>query len=173
MLNLSGRKALFIIAPSKFRDEELFETKKVLEGYGASATIASSSAAIAEGMLGAKVKPDITLAEVKVDEFDAIIFVGGSGASVYFHDPIAHSIAIQAERSNKVIAAICFGGAILSNAGILLGRKVTAFPSIEQDIVQKGGIFTGAAVEVDGNLITADGPASAKKFGEEIAKGLA
>lgn len=40
-----------------------------------------------------KIKPDILINEIKVEEYDAIVFVGDSGASQYWNDPIAHSIA--------------------------------------------------------------------------------
>jgi protease I len=64
---------------------------------------------------------------------------------------------------------------ILSKAGVLRGKRATVFPSAEDiKIVKDGGAqYTGANVETDGRLITADGPQSAERFAEAIGKILA
>jgi len=41
--------------------------------------IASDGEGIAEGVSGMRVKVDLSLEEVKVDEYDAVIFIGGPG----------------------------------------------------------------------------------------------
>lgn len=169
---LTGRKILMIIACQRFRDEELLIPKNKLEQSGATVTIASSSLMTANGALGTAVKPDIPVDKVMVDAYDAVIFVGGPGATEYFHDPKAHAIAIDAVKSNKVLGAICLAPSILANAGVLSGKKATAFVSEENNLIQKGANFTGNPVESDGNLITADGPQSANKFAESIIKAL-
>ena len=80
MQELTGKKVVMIIAEKNFRDEELLEPKKILEEEGASVTVASTTLRTATGMFGAKATPDILLSELKMDEYDAIIFVGGAGA---------------------------------------------------------------------------------------------
>jgi len=61
---------------------------------------------------------------------------------------------------------------ILTNAGILKGKKATAHPS-EADKLRAGGVeYTGKSVEKDGNIITASGPTAAREFGAELAKAL-
>lgn len=79
MASLSGVKVVMIIAHENFRDEELLETREELLDAGASVTVASSSRTPATGMLGARVTPDKTLQEIRVDDYDAVIFVGGTG----------------------------------------------------------------------------------------------
>ena len=89
MVDLSGKNIVMVVAPDNFRDEELLEPKGVFEDYGANVVVASKGVNTAKGMLGAIVDIDVDLADVSVDECDAVVFVGGSGASVYFDDPLA------------------------------------------------------------------------------------
>jgi protease I len=173
MSSLSGKNVLLIIAPSNFRDEELFDTKTELEKAGAATTIASKQTGTITGMLGGTAKATLSLSAVKASDFDAVVFVGGSGASAYFNDSTAQKIAKDAAAQGKVLAAICIAPSILANAGLLQGKDATAFSSESGNLQSKGANYTGQAVTVDGKIITANGPAAAKQFGKEIVKALA
>jgi protease I len=172
MQKLIGRRIIMVIAHRNFRDEELVEPKNILENQGATVSIASSSISAAKGMLGLEVMPDLSIDEIKVDEFDAIIFVGGSGATEFFHNQKAHFLAIEAVRGNKVLGAICLASSILANAGVLAGKKATGFLSEENNLRVKGANYTGAKIEIDDKIITAIGPESAVDFGKAIAQAL-
>ena len=165
-------KVLMIIAPRNFRDEELFHTKEELESSGNSVTIASTTIDTATGMLGGTAKPNMTINDVNVDDYDAFVFVGGTGSSIYFNNPKAHEIARTANEKGKLLGAICIAPSTLANAGLLRGKKVTSYPSEESNLRSKGANYTGSPVEKDGNIITADGPSSAREFGRMIAKSL-
>jgi len=168
----AAKKVLMIIAHQNFRDEEYSKPRTILEKAGLEITVASSSLDTSKGTLGSKVKPDILLGNVDIANFDCIIFVGGAGASEYFNNPQALSIAKQTAASNKILAAICIAPAILANAGVLQQKKVTSFSSVKKDLQERGAIYTGKGVEVDGNIITANGPQSAQEFGREILSAL-
>lgn len=167
-----AKPVLMIVAPVNFRDEECLRPKAVLQGIGSRVTIASKGVRQARGMLGATLAVDKDIADVNVSDYAAVVFVGGSGASVYFNDPRVISIAKQASREGKIIGAICIAPSILANAGLLQGRKATAYPSEEQNLRAKGAIYTGEDVTVDGKIITAKGPHAAAAFGEALAKAL-
>ena len=168
MQRLKGKKVLMVIAKSKFRDEEYAEPRKALESEGASITVASSSLAESDGMLGMKVKPDILLSDAKESEFDGIVFVGGGGAKEYFDSPVAHQLAKAFLGHGKLTSAICIAPATLANAGLLKGRKATAFPSSEGALRSHGAVVTGEPVAVDGTIVTAVGPEAAKQFGKKL-----
>lgn len=167
-----GKNVLMIIAPENFRDEELFDTKSVLEAAGAAVTIASKGVSEAKGALGGKASVDKDIEDVNVADYDAVVFVGGPGAAVYFDDETVLSIAKASAEQGKVTAAICIAPSILANAGVLDGRKATCFSSEKGNLEEKGADYTGDDVTVDGLIITANGPRAAKKFGQEIAKAL-
>ena len=166
------KKAALIIAHQRFRDEELLEPKRILEEGGVGVTLVSTSLETATGMLGAKVKPDILLDDLKVEDYDAIVFIGGSGASEYWNNPKALEIAEEAAKAGKLVGAICIAPVTLANAGILRGKRATVFSSEVGKIKSKGAVYTGAGVEVDGNIITGEGPTSAEKFGRALLDAL-
>jgi len=169
---LQGKSILMIIAHQDFRDEEYEEPRQVFEGRGAKVTVASSSLETAKGALGAQVKPDLLLKDAAVGDYDAIVFVGGPGAQEYWDDPVAHVIAQEAVAEGKVLAAICIAPATLARAGVLKGKKATVFSSEAGALKAGGANYTGASVERDGLIITANGPQAAAEFAEEIAKAL-
>ena len=164
-------RVLMIVAPQEFRDEEYLHPREELEKKGARITVASLTTNECAGRFGAKVTPDISIDKVDVDDYDAVVFVGGGGSKVYFDNDTALRIAKEFATKGKVTSAICIAPMILANAGLLKGRKATAWDH-EDDIKNAGGTYTGNPVEVDGNIITANGPDAARDFGREIAKKL-
>jgi protease I len=175
MSGLKNKNILMIIAHRGFRDEELLEPKKIFEGVGANVAIASTSLTPATGMFGAKVAPNKLLKDVNVNDYDAVVFVGGAGSEVYFSDPIAHSIAKNAHAANKIIGAICIAPGILANAGVLKGKKATIWAGDAKyvNVLRSNNVsYTGEAVTKDGKIITANGPEAAERFGNEIAKAM-
>ncbi|MBC7189667.1 DJ-1/PfpI family protein [Candidatus Aerophobetes bacterium] len=166
------KKVVMIIAWRNFRDEELQIPKKILEENKIEVEVASSSTEPAVGMLGAIVKPDLLVNEVEVADYDAVIFVGGQGASFYWNEPVAHRIAREAVRQGKVLGAICIAPVTLANAGVLEGKKATVWPTESKKLIKKGALYTGKNVETDGNIITASGPQAAEEFGRKIVEVL-
>ncbi len=164
-------EVVFVIAQKDFRDEELLITKDVLEKNNIKCIVASKERGKHKGMLGEIVESDLSINEIS-DFFEGIVFVGGVGAKQYFNDALVLALAKKYYSIGKIVCAICIAPSILANSGILKGKKATAFNSEKENLVSKGAIFTGKAVEIDGTIITADGPKSAKAFGEAIAKKL-
>ncbi len=163
---------LMVIAPTMFRDEEYAHPKAVLEARGANVTTASRSVGPAVGKLGMVADATLALTDARAEDYDAVIFVGGGGAETYFDDPAAHALARSTLESGRVLGAICIAPSILARAGLLDGVRATAFPSQHDDLVAHGALWTGAPVEVDGAIITANGPDAARDFGLAIADSL-
>ena len=166
------KKVVMVIAQDDFRDEELLEPKEILERNGIEVKIASTTLNQVKGVLGAKVTPDILITDINIKDFDAIVFVGGGGASQYWDDPVAHKLAQDAINTNRIVAAICIAPVTLARAGILKGKRATVFSSEAGQLKANGVDYTGKAVEKDGNIITASGPTQALEFGAELAKAL-
>ena len=172
-MSLEGKKILMIIAPENFRDEELFETKQALNNARVETVIASTRTGIVTGMLGGRAEATVLLNNLRVDDYDAIIFVGGSGAKEYFNSRVALNIAREAVDKRKVLAAICIAPTVLANAGVLVGVRATSFLSERAKLQKAGAQYTGAPVERDGLIITASGPMASTQFGRAIADTLA
>ncbi len=169
---LAGKNVLMIIASQKFRDEELKEPREVLKSKGAEVVVASSRKGDCKGMLGAVEKVSKTLKEVKVSEYDAVLFVGGVGAQEYFKSAAAHAVAKKAYEGGAVVGAICIAPMILARAGLLKDKKATIWKGFAEKFKAEKVNYTGADVERVGRIVTANGPKVARKFGETVAKML-
>jgi protease I len=163
-------KILMIIPPERFRDEELFVTKEVLTTTGHQVTTASIVSGIIKGSRGGSITADILITDVKITDYQAVVFVGGGGSKLYFHNADVQKIARQTYQNGQVVAAICLAPVILANAGILDGVKATVAGTESKTIVNQGAIYTGPGVMVDKKIVTANGPKSSQLFAAEINK---
>jgi protease I len=161
-----------VIAKNVFRDEEYLVPRAILEALGTHVRTASDSVGACRGKLGAVAYADLALRDVSAEAFGAIVFVGGAGAQTFFDDPEAHRISRGMLDSGKVVAAICIAPSVLARAGLLEGVRATAFASQESDLRAHGAIWTDGPVEIDGRIITANGPEAADGFGNAIADAL-
>ncbi len=168
------RKSILTILPhKKFQDEEYRKSKAFLDNCNARTIVASSSYEPAEGKFGILVTPDILISDVKSMEFDAFILIGGVGSIEYWHNTGVHNLLKNANRDKKIIGAICLAPVTLANAGLLKGKKATAYNSARSFLKWKGVKYTGNPVEISGNIITAHDPEAIKEFIEAIAGQLA
>ncbi|MFO8193041.1 MAG: DJ-1/PfpI family protein [Bacillota bacterium] len=163
---LTGKKILMVIAPENFRCEELLAPQEIFEWQGAKVIIASKVTGEIKGMYGAVAEADIPLPEVEPGDYDAVVFVGGSGARQYWDDPAIHDLTRRFRDENKVIGAICIAPVILDRAGVLKGCKISIFHSAASEI--KTARVMNDRVTVDGNIVTGNGPDSAEEFAGAI-----
>jgi len=164
-------KALFIVAPNNFKDEEYFTPKEVLEENSIK-VVTCSLKPEAVSINGKKVKADVLLDKATSD-YDAIVFIGGAGASIYFDNTKAHNLAKEFYKKGKIVAAICIAPVTLANAGVLEGKRATVWNGdYVSKLEDKGATYTGEDVTVDGNIITANGPGAAEEFGNAIVEKL-
>lgn len=153
-----------------WRDEEYLEPKIVLEDARILVKTASVDCGPTFSKSGMRAIAEETLADADPDEYEAVIFVGGPGSSVFFDDPAAHKFARAMYEAGKVVAAICIAPTTLANAGLLEGKVATAFASQEDALVARGATYTGNPVEVAGRIVTANGPEAATAFGEAVLR---
>jgi protease I len=163
---------LLILAQHGYQDFEYATTRKQLESTKFLITVASAKAGLCQGSLGGQEKATLAIKDVDTVSFDAILFIGGPGASSFFTDPEAHRIAREALRQGKILGAICIAPVILARAGVLKGKRATVWDSggeQERILTDAGALCTGEAVTVDGKVVTGNGPQAAEEFGRVIA----
>jgi len=168
-------KALMIIAQENYQDHEYNDTKKILEDANVEIITSSESVGLCKGAFGATTEATVALSEVNVSDYDAIIFIGGSGAKNYQKNVQAHLTAQEAINRNKLLAAICIAPTILAYAGVLDGKKATVWNEDNQQskiLEENGSIFVDETVVVDGKIITANGSPAAEQFGKKILEML-
>jgi protease I len=167
------QKHVLIITPlNGFRDEELFEPKSIFEKNKIKVTVASTSIETGTGMVGGKFIPDILINDINVEDYDAVVLVGGMGADTYWDNILIHDILKEAYSKDKIIAAICISPITLANAGLLQGKRATVLPREIEKLKSLGVIYTENKVEIDGRIITAIGPNEAGEWGEAILNAL-
>lgn len=158
-----------IIPPERFRDEELFDTRAVLQSAGHSVTVASTRVGQCSGSRGGHMHAE-ALGPQRAADYDAVVFVGGGGSKLLWHDEDALRLAREAADCEKVLGAICLAPVILGNAGVLRGHDATVAGTEARTIEACGANYVGPGVVVDRRIVTANGPKSSTLFGQRIVE---
>src|SRR5260370_3573344 len=99
-----------------------------------------------------------TFDQIKAEEYDALVLPGGRAPEYIRLNPRVLEIVRYFDKAKKPIAAICHAAQILAAAGVLKGRKCSAYPAIGPDVTGAGGTFAEIGISeaiADGNLVTA------------------
>ena len=97
-------------------------------------------------------------AEVRAADYDALLIPGGRAPEYLRLNPSVLELVQAFARANKPIAAVCHGAQLLAAAGVLEGRRCSAYPACAPEVRLAGGEYVDIAVDhahVDGNLVTA------------------
>lgn len=168
-------KVVIVIAPEKFRDEELAEPVAALKKAGIEFDIASTRPGTCTGMLGAKTSAGITFDDIDPKNYDGMIIIGGSGCQTHlWEDKLLVSLASYFHEAGKVVAAICLAPVVFARSGILKGRKATAYnsPAAFFEMKKGGAVLVGEPVVTDHRIVTANGPAASRDFAAAVIKEL-
>ena len=176
---LAGKKVA-ILAADMFERVELEEPRQALEDAGATTEVISIHDGEIQGFdhfdPASKVTVDKTVEEVSVDDYDALLIPGGVGNPDQLRgDENAVAFVRDFAAAKKPMAVICHGPWMLVESGVVRGKKVTSWPTLETDIRNAGGEWVDEEVVVDDGLVTSrkpdDIPAFNKKMIEEFCEG--
>ena len=119
------------------------------------------------GSHGITVQTEDLFEEVNFAEFDMIVLPGGLPGTTNLgsHSGVRRVVKDFAE-SGKYVAAICAAPTVLSDLGLLKGKRVTCYPDMEKKI--QGAVLTGAPAIADGNIVTGQGAGAAVDFALEL-----
>src|SRR6266403_5047350 len=101
-----------------------------------------------------------TFEQIKPESYDALVIPGGRAPEYIRLNPRVIEIVRHFSKANKPIAAICHAAQVLAAAGVLQGKKCSAYPATGPDVTLAGGTYVSLPMTdaiVDGNLVT--GPA--------------
>jgi protease I len=174
-------KRVAIIAADMVEQVELVEPRKALDEAGAQTELISIKPGQIRGFNhfdpADTFKVDRTAEEVDASDYDALLIPGGVGNPDQLRgDENIVSFVRDFFEQGKPVAAICHAPWVLVEAGVVKGRKVTSWPTLQTDIRNAGGNWVDQEVVVDSGLVTSrkpdDIPAFNKKMVEEFAEGV-
>jgi protease I len=174
---LDGKKVA-IVCTDGFEQSEMTEPRKALDAAGAKTVLVSMKAGKVKGWKhlewGDEFPVDKTIAEVRVDDFDALMLPGGQmNPDKLRMDEKVVAFVRGFFEAGKPIAAICHGPWTLINAGAVKGRKMTSWPSIRLDLENAGASWVDAEVVVDKGLVTSRKPEDIPRFNEKMIEEFA
>ncbi|MEO6150063.1 MAG: type 1 glutamine amidotransferase domain-containing protein [Mucilaginibacter sp.] len=180
MAKLSNRKVA-ILTEEGFEQVELTSPKEALEAAGATVHIISPKGGKVKAWnhtdWGIELDVDVELKDASPDDYDALVLPGGVMNPDKLRqnkDAIAFVSAFLDE--GKPVAAICHGPQVLIETGLIKGRKLTSYPSLQTDLKNAGAVWVDEEVVVDKGLVTSRTPADLDAFNrktiEEIGEGV-
>jgi protease I len=159
-----------VLATDGFEESELTQPVKALKDAGAEVTILSLKPGKIQGVRHdvdktVKVKVDRTIGNASADDFDAVHLPGGTvNADSLRMVPEVQAFLRAIQEAGKPLAAICHAPWELVSAGLVPGRTLTSYHTIQDDIRNAGGIWVDREVIEDGNWVTSRQPSDLPTF---------
>jgi protease I len=171
---LKGKKVA-ILAADMFERVELEEPRKALEDAGADVEVVSIHDGEIKGFdhfdPANTVEVDHTVEQASPEDYDALLIPGGVGNPDQLRgDENAVSFVQQFHQAGKPMAVICHGPWVLVESGVVRGKRVTSWPTLETDIRNAGGDWVDQEVVVDGNIVTSRKPDDIPAFNREMLR---
>lgn len=170
------KKALVLLA-NGCEEMEAVTTIDILRRGDVEVTVAGVTDGVITGSRGVKLIPDVSLNEaLRQGPWDMVIMPGGmDGTRALTEDQRVQALLEETHEGRRIVAAICAAPMALERAGLLKGRRFTAYPGVMR-VDAGGGTYTGNRVEIDGQVVTSRGPGTAVDFAltlVELAAGKA
>lgn len=154
-----------ILATDGFEQVELTGPRHSLQTEGARTVLISARADPILGMHhdkpGDRFPVDLTFLQAATEHgvFDALLLPGGVvNADEIRMQPKAQEFVRAMFDAGKPVAVICHGAWLLISAGVVKGRKMTSWPSLQDDLRNAGAEWVDEEVVVDGNLVSSRKP---------------
>jgi protease I len=164
-----------VLAVDGFEQAELAEPKRALAALGATVHVISSKPGKIQGFQhvdkGDTVEVDLTFDQAAPADYDAVVLPGGvvNGDAIRLL-PQAQAFVKAVDQAHKPVAVICHGGWLPISAGLMKGRTVTSWPSLQDDIRNAGGTWVDQEVVEDGNFITSRKPDDLPAFNQRLIR---
>lgn len=121
---------------------------------------------------GYGLEADIAFTDVRVEEYDAVLVLGGRAPEYLRNNARVLEIVKEFDRLGKWVFAICHGMQVLAAAGLARGKRVTCYEHVRMEAEQAGGKFVEEQTVCDGRMVTAQTWQSHPSFYREIFRQL-
>ena len=169
MGKLDGKRIAFLVAPEGVEQVELTEPWKAVEDEGATPELVSTDSGSIQAFnhldKADTFDVDKTVADADVSDYDGLVLPGGVANPDFLRtDEDAVAFARGFFEQSKPVAAICHAPWTLVEAGVLKGRTLTSWPSLQTDIRNAGGNWVDEEVVVDEGFVTSRKPDDLQAF---------
>jgi len=164
-----------IVATDGYEEVELVEPRKALEAAGATIEVLAPRSGEIQGFKhhdkAGRTRVDRPLAEAKPADYDAVLLPGGGlNADALRAEKSAKSFVRAMQEANKPFAVICHAPWTLVSAGLVEGRRLTSYHTIQDDLKNAGADWVDEEVVVDRNWVTSRQPDDIPAFNREMLK---
>jgi len=158
-----------ILATDGFEESEMTEPRKALREAGAQTVLIAPRAgrieAVRHGAKSGKYEVDLTFDQANPTNFDAALLPGGVlNADALRAEERAKDFVRNLDQAGKPVASICHGPWLLVSAGLVRGRTLTTYHTIQDDIKNAGGRWLDCEVVLDRNWVTSRQPSDLPAF---------
>jgi deglycase len=162
-----------ILASDDFEQAELEKPRTALEEAGAKTVVVAPKSGKIQGFVhdekGHKVDVDLTLDQANPDDFDAVLLPGGAlNADFLRAERKAQEFIRCIDQAKKPIAVICHAPWLLVSAGLVRGRTMTSYHTMQDDIRNAGGNWKDEEVIRDRNWVSSRQPTDIPAFNREM-----
>lgn len=176
-MNDLKNKKVAILVDNYFEEAELQKPLKDLQESGASVDIIAINDTELQAMDHANpsqtYQANYLIDQVNEDDYDALILPGGAiNADNLRMSQKARNWLEKFMSQGKTVAAICHAPWLLISAGMVKGRKLTSYFTIQDDIRNAGAEWVDKEVVIDKNLITSRNPDDLPMFTNAIKQSL-
>jgi protease I len=175
--DLKGKRVAIIVTDG-FEQIEMTSPREALDKAGAKTILISPKDGEVQGFRhldrADKFKVDLTLAKADALEFDAVVLPGGViNADALRMEKRAQQFVQAMDRAGKPIAVICHGGWLLISAGLVNGRRITSWPTLQDDMMNAGAHWQDRECIRDSNMISSRKPDDLPAFNRETLGAIA
>ncbi|MDR2708645.1 MAG: glucose PTS transporter subunit IIA [Elusimicrobiota bacterium] len=164
------KTAFVIVVPSaNYNDQELKQTTEALGMHDIKTIIASDIKGELKSERGERVKSDLSLDEVKLNDFDGIAFIGGKGTPALWNNRKAVALAKEFYEADKIVGSIGEAAGILAKAGVFKNIPAAADGAACDLIIENGGNFSDSSIEIKDNVISVKLADNSTTFGQGLA----
>lgn len=175
--DVKGKKVA-ILTENGFEEVELTSPMNALEQAGVEVHVISPQQdkvkAWNEDNWGIEVPVDKALDNANPEDYDMLLLPGGvMNPDTLRTNEKAVSFAQHFLEQGKPVAAICHGPQTLIETGMLDGRMMTSYPSLQTDLKNAGVNWVDKEVVVDNGLVTSRNPGDLEAFNKKVLEELA
>lgn len=177
MSELEGLRVAILVVDG-FEQVEMTSPRDALQKAGATVVLASATRGTVRGFhhdeKGDAFEVDATFDDLRPQDFDAVVLPGGViNADRIRMDERARRFVRGMDGAGKPVAVICHGPWLLISAGIVGGRRMTSYETLQDDLRNAGAEWVDQQFVRDRNLVSSRKPDDLPAFNREMVRAIA